>query len=318
MLPIENYFSRQLKMRHLHLLVMLADMQTVGKVALAMHVTQPAISKMIADLETGVGVPLFERDGRRIRPTSYGACLIRHAREVLLHANRASEELQAMASGIGGRVEVGILSVAAPMLIPRAVLLFKQRSPTATVCLHEGTLDQLMPALHAGRLDLIVGRIAHELIDEELVSEALFDDPIAIVAAQTHPLAHRKKMRWHDLDGLAWIVPTTGAPMYKRLLAVLEAHEVKPPVNVIESVVITANLAILQSCAVLGLLPRSLARHYAEQGLLKILPLDLGGVMGPVGITWSRAGESTPAAVLFRTCLGEAAKVMAGHQDSGA
>ncbi|AKJ68255.1 hypothetical protein PATSB16_22330 [Pandoraea thiooxydans] len=314
MLPIESYFSRQLKLRHLQLLVTVADLPSVGKVAQALHVTQPAVSKMIADLERGVGVPLFERDGRRIKPTPYGACLIHHAREVLRHAGRASEALQAMANGMGGRIDVGVLSVAAPILIPEAVLRFKRHSPTATVCLHEGTLDQLLPALRAGHLDLVVGRVPHELTDDSLVSEALFDDPTVIVAARSHPLARKRKVAWQDLDGCAWIVPTVGAPMYKRLLSILAAHQVRTPVNVVESVVTTANLALLQSSAVLGLLPRSLATHYAADGILKILPLDLGGVMGPVSVAWNVGGEITPALTLFRRCLGEAARTMPNAQ----
>lgn len=306
---IDGYFSRQLKLRHLQLLVALADRQTVGKVAEALHVTQPAVSKMVNEMEKGIGVPLFERDGRRIRPTAYGECLIRHARELLLHAQRASEELHAMTSGVGGRVEVGVLSVAAPILIPAAVALFKQRSPTATVCLHEGTLDQLLPALRLGQLDMIVGRLARGLSAPEFTSEPLFDDPTVIVVARTHPLASRKRIKWADLAGLAWIVPSAGAPMYRHLLSVLEAHGVGTPINTIESVVIDANVGMLQSYPVLGLLPRSLARHHEEGGVLKILPLSLGAALGPVSTTWRADADDTPATALFRACLSEAAKV---------
>lgn len=307
---IESYFSRQLKLRHLQLLVALADRQTVGKVAEALHVTQPAVSKMLNEMEKGIGMPLFERDGRRIRPTAYGDCLIRHARELLLHAQRASEELHAMSSGIGGRVEVGVLSVAAPILLPAAVARFKQRSPTATVCLHEGTLDQLVPALRAGQLDMIVGRLARGLAVPEFVSEPLFDDPTVIVVARTHPLARRKRVKWADLAGLAWIVPSAGAPMYRHLLSVLEAHGVGTPINTVESVVIDANVGMLQSYPVLGLLPRSLARHHEEAGTLKILPLSLGAALGSVSTTWRADADDTPAAALFRACLSEAGKAV--------
>ncbi|RDU97282.1 LysR substrate-binding domain-containing protein [Trinickia dinghuensis] len=305
---IESYFSRQLKLRHLQLLVALADRQTVAKVASALSVTQPAVSKMLGEMEKGIGIPLFERDGRRIRPTAHGECLIRHARELLLLAQRASEELHAMSAGTGGRVEVGVLSVAAPILIPAAVALFKQRSPTATVCLHEGTLDQLVPALRAGQLDMIVGRLARGLAAPEFTSEALFDDPTVIVVARTHPLARRKRIKWADLTGLAWIVPSAGAPMHRHLLSVLETHGVGTPINTVESVVIDANVSMLQAYPMLGLLPRSHARHQEEVGTLKILPLSLGAPLGPVSTTWRIDAEDTPAAALFRACLSDAAK----------
>lgn len=310
MSDIDQYFARQMKLRHLHLLVALADLRTVGKVAAAMHVTQPAVSKMIAEMEKGVGAALFARDGRHIKPTPYGECLIRHARELLAHAQRASVELQAMSNGTGGRVEVGVLSVAAPVLIPRAITRFKQYLPSATVSLHEGTLDTLIPDLRAGRLDLIVGRVPLAPLDADLLHQPLFDDPIVIVAARHHALAQRKRLRWIDLEGYAWIVPTASAPMYQRLLSVLATHGIRAPDNMVESVVIAANVALLQSYATLGLLPKSLAQHYEEAGVLRILPLTLGGVMGSVGMTWLRANESTPAAALLKTCLEEAATQM--------
>ena len=306
---IESYFSRQLKLRHLQLLVALADRETVAKVASALNVTQPAVSKMLGEMEKGIGVPLFERDGRRIRPTPHGECLIRDARELLLLAQRAGDELHAMSSGTGGRVEVGVLSVAAPILIPAAVGLFKQRAPSATVCLHEGTLDQLVPALRASQLDMIVGRSARAHATPEFLSEALFDDPTVIVVARTHPLARRKRLKWGDLAGLAWIVPSAGAPMHRHLLSVLETHGVETPVNMVESVVIDANVGMLQTYPMLGLLPRSLARHHEETGALKILPLSLGAALGPVSTTWRADAQDTPAAALFRGCLSDAAKM---------
>lgn len=308
MFDVDRYFARQMKLRHLHLLVALADLRAVGKVAAELCVTQPAVSKMIAEIEKGVGMALFERDGRRIKPTPYGDCLIRHARELLAHAQRASMELQAMSDGTGGHINVGVLSVAAPVLIPRAVALFKQYLPAVTVGLHEGTLDTLVPDLRAGKLDLIVGRVPLEPLDPDLVHQALLDDPIVIVAASGHPLSQRKRVKWKDLEGHAWIVPTASAPMYQRLLSVLAAHGVRAPDNVVESVVIAANVALLQSYPTLGLLPRSLAQHYEEAGALHILPLALGGIMGSVCMTWLRAGEDTPAAMLLRTCLDDAAK----------
>ncbi len=269
MRAVDQYVFRQLKLRHLHLLVALADLPTVGKVAELLHVTQPAISRMIADLERGMGLALFERNGRRIRPTPAGASLIRHARDMLAQAQRASEELEAIANGIGGRLEVGLLTVAAAVLVPQATLRFKTQAHATTVALHEGTLDQLMPALQSGRLDLVVGRIPKDMADEAtLAFDPLFDDPPVIVAAATHPLARRRALQWRDLDGLPWILPPLGAPMHRRLLAVLADHGLGAPTDVIESNTSVGNLPLLRDSARLCLEPRSRAHELARDGLL--------------------------------------------------
>lgn len=309
MRPIDQYFFRQLKLRHLHLLVALADLPTVGKVAEMLHVTQPAISRMIAELERGLGLALFERNGRRIRPTPAGATLIRHARDMLAQAQRAGDALEAIANGIGGRLEVGLLAVAAPILVPRATTRFKAKAHATTVALHEGTLDQLMPALQSGRLDLVVGRIAKDMIDDAaLAFDPLFDDPPVIVAAATHPLARRRKVQWRDLEGVAWILPTVAAPMQRRLLAVLAEHGVSMPTDVIETDSNQGSLPLLRDSTRVCLLPASLAAELARAGAAWIAPFELGEVLGPVGVIWRKEVESTPAVALFLDCLREVAR----------
>lgn len=309
MRPVDQYLFRQLKLRHLHLLVALADLPTVGKVAEMLHVTQPAISRMIADLERGIGLALFERNGRRIRPTPAGASLIRHARDMLAQAQRAGDELEAIASGIGGRLEVGFLAVAAAALVPQATARFKVKARATTVALHEGTLDQLMPALQSGRLDLVVGRIAKDMVDEAtLAFDPLFDDPPVIVAAAGHALARKRAVTWHDLDGLAWVLPPVSAPMHRRLLAVLADHGLGSPVDVVESNTNLGDLSLLRGGERLGLEPRSRALELVREGVLWMAPLSLGSVLGPVGVIWRKEVESAPAVALFLDCLRETAR----------
>jgi DNA-binding transcriptional LysR family regulator len=309
--PVDQYLFRQLKLRHLHLLVALADLPTVGRVAEMLHVTQPAISRMIADLERGIGLTLFERNGRRIRPTPAGASLIRHARDMLAQAQRAGDELEAIANGIGGRLEVGLLAVAAAALVPQATASFKTQARATTVALHEGTLDHLMPALQSGRLDLVVGRIAKDMVDEAtLAFDPLFDDPPVIVAAASHPLAKRRTVGWRDLDGLAWILPPVSAPMHRRLLSVLADHGLEAPTDVIESNTNLGNLPLLRDSERLCLEPRSRALELVREGVLWMAPLSLGSVLGPVAVIWRKDVESAPAVALFLDCLREAARAI--------
>jgi DNA-binding transcriptional LysR family regulator len=308
MRPIEQFLFRQIKLRHLHLLVALADLQTVGKVAEMLHVTQPAISRMIADLERGVGIALFERNGRRIRPTPAGASLILHARDILARAQRAGDALEAIANGIGGRIEVGLLAVAAAALVPQATQLFKVQARTTTVALHEGTLDQLIPGLQAGHLDLIVGRLSKELMDDASLSfEPLFEDPPVIVVSSSHPLARKRSVKWRDLSGLPWILPPVAAPMHRRLLAVLADHGIEAPDDVIESNTNLGNVPLLRGSNRLCLEPRSQALELQDEGSAAIVPLPLGGVLGPVGAVLRKEVERTPMVALFLECLRESA-----------
>ena len=143
------YIRNELKLRHLHLLVVLDDMRSMGKVAAHTHVTQPAVSKALGEMEKGLGMKLFERTSRGILPTVFGECMVRHARTVLNELNQAADELRGLKTGALGRIHVGVLSNVIPALLPQSIALLKKRSPGTNVHLAEGIMDRLLPQLLA-------------------------------------------------------------------------------------------------------------------------------------------------------------------------
>ena len=302
----EKHIFNRLKIKHLQVLVAVADCGSVGEVASSLHVTQPAISKLLAEIERGLGLELFERSGRGIRPNEYGNCLVRHARQVLAGLRVAHEEMRALSGGLAGRVKIGMLGVAAGTLMPEAIRLLKQRAPAVTVRLQEGTFDQLLPELHAGRLDLIVGRLVEELRTVDLMDEVLFEDPVVIAIGAHHPLAGQKAIGWADLQGQAWILPPEHSPMYERLQSLFVQHRIAPPSDVVESISLLANLALLSSAPRVGLLPASLARQYVAAGALRILPLAIEPPLGPVGVVWMADRTPTPAVALMQQAMRQA------------
>lgn len=290
----ERYIQRSLKIRHLLLLIELADRKSIGETAASMNVTQPAVSKMLAEIEEGIGLALFERSGRVLTPTTYGQCLIRHAREILASVHFAGEELRSLTSGMVGKVAIGMMSVAAPVLMPQMVGLLKQSWPGINLSLREGSMEEHLADLRLGKLDLVVGRLLKEFSSEDLHEEELLDDPVVLVVAANHPLAHRESIEWHELNGLPWILPPEGAPMRLRLESLLATHNVASPSNVVESISLLANLPLLQAYPVLGLYPQSLARQHEATRLLRILPLSLGQVLTPIGMVWLSHRTPTP------------------------
>ena len=139
MAQLDSYLRTDLKPRHLHLLVALDNIRNLGRAAETMHVTQPAVSKSLAELERGLGLRLFERTSRGVHPTIYGECLIRHARSVLTDLAQARDELRGLASGSSGNISVGVLATAALALLPRALAMLKSRHPGMTVLVREGS-----------------------------------------------------------------------------------------------------------------------------------------------------------------------------------
>src|SRR3954465_1287888 len=145
MAQLDWYIRANVKPRHLQLLVALDDFRNTGRAAGHLNISQPAVSKALGELQRGLGVKLFERTARGVRPTAYGECLVSHARAILDEFARAREELRGLQSGITGKVRLGALSATVHTLIPRTLALLKGRAPSINVFVREGPLEALLP-----------------------------------------------------------------------------------------------------------------------------------------------------------------------------
>jgi DNA-binding transcriptional LysR family regulator len=305
MSQLDWYLRAQLKPRQLHLLVALDDLRHLGRAAASLHVSQPAVSIALGELEKGLGLTLFERGARGVQPNAYGECLIRQARAILACLGQARDDLQALQSGAAGRIVIGALPATTPGLLPRALRLLKRAAPGTRVVVREGAMEALLPELHRGTLDLVVGRLTDA--GDAIAQEALHAGHGVVVAGPDHPLARRKRLAWKDVAPYPWVLPPEGTLSRESLENTLRRHGVGMPEDAIETLSIHVIAGYLQIAPALGLLAEPVARHYLDWGWLERLPLALPEPPRPIGMTWSRLKAVTPALERFMQCLRETA-----------
>jgi DNA-binding transcriptional LysR family regulator len=302
------YLRSRLKMRQVLLLVALDEQRNMHRAAASLRMTQPAATRLLGGLERTLGMKLFERGPRGLTPNAYGESLIRHARAMLSTLDHAREEMNALAEGAAGRIALGALLVAAPVLVPLALARFKKSHPNHTVLVQEGSAMALLPALRRGELDLVVGRVSSDVPAEGLEFEAFYSEPMQVVARPGHPLARRRALRLRDLADETWIVPAPDAPYRRRLDAAFRQAGIAPPRRLVESVSVVVNKMLVQKSDMLGVMPRTVAREYAALGLLRILPLKLPPPSGPVGVITAIGRPLPPGAPDLIQALREAAR----------
>lgn len=307
MAQLDWYIRANLKPKHLQLLVALDDLRHLGRVASSLHVSQPAVSLALAELEKGLGLKLFERTPRGVVPNSYGECLIRHARVVLAALTEARDELHALQTGASGKIAIGALPAVTPGLIPQALLLLKRSAPLTRVVVQEGPMDILLPELRRGSLDMVVGRLARSDLSGDLSDETLDQGTVVLVVARRHPLAAKKKIRWPDLAAYPWVLPPVGSLQREPLENALRKNGCALPADFIETLSVHVITGYLRSSAAIGLLSRVAAQHYTETGVLTQLPLVLPDPQRPIGMMWSRHKPISPAAQALKECLRRAA-----------
>ena len=297
---IAKYIHHHLKIKHLKVLVELADQSSVAQVAKTLHVTQPAVSKMLAEMEAGLELELFERVGRGIKPTAFGELMIRYAREILLNLVKANEEISSLTSGTKGHIRIGILAGLATQIILTAVKNMKANWPNITIAIREGKHAQNIHDLAMGNLDLLIGRVYLNPECEDFEVEIMYEEPLVLVVAKQHPLVHKHPLEWSDLENLPWIMPGEDSPTHQRLLQLLAQHNIKKPKNIFECVARNITIPLLSMPPHIGMLPLSDARQYAQQGMFEILPLSLGELPAPMGMIWNKTSHISEAQTLFQ------------------
>ncbi len=301
-------FKKQLTMRHLRVIHGLARFKLVARVAAALNVTQPAVSKQIGELEQIVGTPIIVRERNRLYLTPVGERLAEHARQVLDHLDRASFDIQAMASGVSGAVTVGVVSSVSPILLPPAIGLFKRSAPEASLAVTEGHFVSLFPQLEAGQIDLLIARIWQPRDLPGIEQAVMLQEPIVVVAGRGHPLARQDEIGWHEAMDWPWILPQPDSVARRAVDALFAAHGETSPRNTVSSLSLSLNLELLRQMPILGLFPQSVAQSHAVRGDLVVLPLDTGGFLSEARCFWKPGTErSDRAFALFMDCLRETA-----------
>lgn len=300
----ENFLLSRLKLRQLRLLTAIADEGTVLKGSQALNIAQPAATKSIKELEDALGVQLFDRSSRGVTPTDFGQVMIKHAKLILTQLRHAGEELQSLEEGLSGRVHVGTLLAASTSLLPRALARLRERRPGIAVTVDEGTIDRLMPGLRTGDIDVVLGRLPEYREREGLRQEVLYLDTVSIMVREGHPLTQRRDLTLADLVEQAWVMPPPQTSLRRQVDHAFRHEGLEPPQDVIESVSILTNHALLMNTDMLATMPHQVG---IGQAGLTALPVILEGANSRIGATTHAHGELSAAARYFMAVVHEVA-----------
>lgn len=302
-IPPEWKLRRQLRMTHLLLLQALDEHGSLRRAAEALAVTQPATTKLLAQLEALLGLQLFERGARGLRPTEYGRIMIRHAQAALGEISAARDSLALSALGAQGKVAIGAIVGSIPRLTGPAVADLLRRHPRVAISVLAETSATLTPMLMRGELDFVVGQIPPGVDADQLDFETLGQEPIDIVVRHGHPLLGARRPSLRRLAEHAWVLPPPGSPLRIRIDAVFRAAGQDAPLRVVESASTLLAVTVARETDMLAALPRDVANHYAAAGFVGVLPFPMRNDAGTLGLVTRRRARPTPAAGLLADAL---------------
>ena len=271
----------------------IAHRGSIREASAVLHLTQPAMSRSLAELERILGVQLFERGPKGMTVTAAGAPLVAHMQLVTSEVGSLLRHADEIVDGGRGEVRVGTLLAGTADILPDAVFEVTRRFPGVGVAISEGTPDRLHEDLMSGQIDFVVGRVTPLASMPGVEVELLYDDDVHVVCTPSHPRSgHRGSLS--ALVDDAWILSPRDTSLRHQIETAFIRECGRAPVQVIECVAPVPLKALVLRGEHLAVVPSGIFVGELERDALVSLQVDIDGTSVPVGII-TRSGGELPA-----------------------
>jgi DNA-binding transcriptional LysR family regulator len=304
----EQRLGRHLKLRDLNVLFAVTRCGSMGKAAAQLAVSQPAISKSIADMELTLGVRLLDRTPRGVEPTIYARVLLDRGLIAFDELRQAIKHIEHLADPSKGEVRIGSSNVLAENFVASVVDRLSRRSPGFTFHLLARESGAIYRALEERKVDLAILRLFKPLAETYVTTEVLYDDPHVVAAGMQNPWIGRRAIRLADLISEPWVLPPLDSLTGLVVVEFFRASGLEVPAAAIVTDSTPVRRTLLASGRFLSIVPASLLKGAPGKPPLKALPIRLPTASSPIAIVTLKDRTLSPAAEIFIKTAREVAK----------
>lgn len=279
--PLTSALAR-LQLRHLHCFLAVARLGSLRRAAETLSITQPAVTKTVAELEDILGVRLFHRGRRGAVLTPEAEVFMRHAEVVVSSAGEAVRSVAAERARVP--LTLGVLPTLTPSFLPQVLAGLSVRLPTLAVRVVTGRNRQLLEQLQQRELDAVVGRLAEPEHMVGLSFEHLYAEPLAVAVRAGHPLLTRTRLQMAELGAYDLVVPLPGTIIRHAVDGLLATHGVTPRRALMETLSSSLGRQLALGSDALWFTPQGAAEPDLAAGTLVRLPVATAGTEEPVGL----------------------------------
>ena len=273
--------------RQLECLVAVANTLNFRRAAETCYITQPALSAQIQQLETMLGLKLFERDRRKVLPTPAGAAMAEKARAVLTELRDLAQAASSFKQPLSGTLRLGVIPTVAPYVLPRALEEVHRRFPSLRLLLREGLTQQLVELLNHGALDVVLLALESDLADLETF--ALFPDRFLLAVPTAHPLARHRRVSEKDLFEDEVLLLEDGHCLRDQVMAICDRARACELGDFRASSLGTLVQMVSGGVGVTLLPELSLEVEARPERKLRLIPFGARGPSRTIGLAWRRS-----------------------------
>lgn len=287
---------RQLKPSQLRLMAALGEAEGLGQSADRIGISQPAASRLLAEMEDLLGLRLHERQGRGLRLTQAGEALARRAARIQIELTDAAREVAEAATGNAGTVRVGAVTGPALSLVMPAIIALQDSHPDIHVEMTVATSVLLCDQLRAGGLDFVLARPG--ATDTMLAGRLIGDEPLSVAVRRGHPLLLRPELHVSDLLDYDWIMGSDDTLLTQTVMARLTELRLPFPTRRISTSSFLFTLAVLNQTDAIAPLAQPVVESFSGNPSMPFvaLPISMGLCVTPFSIVTRIDSKLTPSA----------------------
>jgi len=309
----DERIGRRLKLRDLHILLAVVQAGSMAKAGTRLAVSQPAISKAIAEMEHALGVPLLDRSPQGVEPTRYGRAIIKRGAAVFDELRQGIKETEFLLDPTVGEVRIGTTEPLAAGLITAVVERLWRRSPRIATHVVEGDTLALLHELEERNVELVATRMVEPSVGEHMNAEILYHDSLIVAAGIQNPWTRRRKVKLADLVSEPWVLLPHDTLIGSTMVQAFHAIGLEPP----RATVVTQTFSMRNSLLATGhfftMLAATVLKFPTTHPTIKALPIELPTTRRPIGIISLKNRALSPVAQVFIGCTREVAKSIASR-----
>ncbi|MFD6855956.1 LysR substrate-binding domain-containing protein [Rhodococcus sp. NPDC060090] len=281
----------RIRLRHLTCFVAVAHERHVGRAAERLHLTQPAVTKTLNELELLAGTKLLDRGRHGAVPTAAGERFLDHAERVVHAFDTAVARLAGADESEHATVRIGALPSAASVLLPAVLGGLRARHPELDARIRTGTNTELLAALRAGDVDVMIGRMSDPETMAGLSFELLYAEALAFVVRPGHPLAGARATL-PEVCEYPLVVSAAGTVPRHHTDVLLRRHGLELPSGTVETIDVAVAAAYVRESDAVWVVPERVPERDLVDGRLHRLPVDTVGTAETIGVIRSAAATS--------------------------
>jgi len=290
---------RRYTLRQLDTFLEVARHLSVSRAAELLHVSQPAVSMQMHQLEEAIGLPLYEQVGRKIRLTEAGMDFESYAIGAAAQLKQLDDAMAQRRGLRKGKITLAMVSTA-KYFVPMLLVKFRKRFPDIEVELHIHNRENIMQLLTRNEIDLVIMGRAPENID--CIATAFATNPLGVISAPEHPLSRRRGAPLDSLQGQEFVVREGGSGTRHAMERLFAEHGIAPRIVMEMPSNETIKQAVMAGMGLSFLSLRTI-RHELASGHLVLLDLQGLPLVRHWHITHLASKRLAPAAREFKTFL---------------